>query len=32
LIESLLSQCSKHISFSGGELYIRHGEYPLRGG
>ena len=32
LVEPLPSECSKHISFTGGELAIRHGEYPLRRG
>jgi hypothetical protein len=32
LIEALLSERSEHISFSEGELLIRHGEGPLLGG
>jgi hypothetical protein len=27
----LLSQHGEHISLCGGDLAIRHGEYPLRG-
>jgi hypothetical protein len=31
LVEPLLSQCGKDISFSGGDLCIRHDESPLPG-
>jgi hypothetical protein len=32
LIEALLSESGEHIPLLGGELAIRHGEYPLRRG